>query len=90
LKQKEVERYHWGQPISLNRREGDLLLVSEAAKKLKMSPQTLRVALQEGKFPFGEAIVTTTAENSKVGKPRYTYYINEERLERYLRGEGIT
>jgi hypothetical protein len=48
------------------------------------------VALQEGKFPFGEAIVTTTAENSKVGRPRYTYYINEERLERYLRGEGIT
>jgi hypothetical protein len=54
------------------------MLVSEAAKKLGMNTQTLRLALQQRLFPFGEAI--KTSEN------RYTYYINEKRLERYLEG----
>jgi hypothetical protein len=65
------------------------LTVEEAAKKLGMSTRTLHIALQQKVFPFGEAIVTTTAENSKVGKDRYTYYINEERLEAYLRGKDL-
>ena len=55
------------------------MLVSEAAKKLHMNTQTLRLALQQGKFPFGEAI--------KTSEHRYTYYINEARLEKYLKGE---
>ncbi len=55
------------------------MLVSEAAKKLKMNTQTLRLALQQGKFPFGEAIKTSAK--------RYVYYINETRLEMYLKGE---
>ena len=55
-----------------------LMLVSDAAKKLGMNTQTLRLALQQRLFPFGEAI--KTSEN------RYTYYINEKRLERYLGG----
>ena len=54
------------------------MLVSDAAKKLGMNTQTLRLALQQRLFPFGEAI--KTSEN------RYTYYINEKRLERYLGG----
>lgn len=64
------------------------MLVSEAAKKLGMNPQTLRLGLQQGKFPFGTAILTTKAEDSDVGKDRYTYYINERMLENYL--EGVT
>lgn len=54
------------------------MLVSEAADKLDMNTQTLRLALQQGLFPFGVAI--KTSEN------RYTYYINPTRLERYLEG----
>ena len=62
------------------------MTVEEAAKKLGMRAQTLRLALQQGCFDFGRAIVTTKAENSKVGKDRYTYYINEVGLDEYLRG----
>lgn len=65
------------------------MLVEEAAKKLGMSTQTLRLALQQGVFSFGEAIKTTDAKNSKVGKDRWTYYINEQRLERYLKGDDL-
>lgn len=54
------------------------MLVSEAAKKLGLSTQTLRIALRQGKFDFGVAIKTT--EN------RYTYYINPAKLHRYLEG----
>lgn len=62
------------------------ILPQEAAKKLGMSTQTLRVGLQQGKFPFGTAIKTTDAEDSTVGKDRWTYYINAERLDQYLKG----
>lgn len=55
------------------------MLVSEAAKELKMNTQTLRLALQQDKFPFGKAIRTSPN--------RFTYFINEEALKRYLRGE---
>ena len=54
------------------------MLVSEAAEKLGMNTQTLRLALQQRLFPFGVAV--KTSEN------RYTYYINKTRLERYLEG----
>ena len=65
------------------------VLPSEAAEKLGMSTQTLRIGLQQGLFPFGEAIKTTSAENSKCGKDRWTYYINEERLNKYLEARDI-
>lgn len=52
--------------------------VIEAAKLLEMSPQTLRLALQQNKFMFGVAI--KTSEN------RYTYYINEKMLQNYVKG----
>ena len=54
------------------------MLVSEAAEKLGMNTQTLRLALQQRLFPFGVAV--KTSEN------RWTYYINKKRLERYLEG----
>lgn len=57
------------------------MLVSEAAKKMGMSTQTLRLGLRQRLFPFGEAILTSDQ--------RYTYYINEERLERYLKGDDL-
>ena len=57
------------------------LLVSEAAKKLHMNTQTLRLALQQRKFPFGEAI--KTSEN------RYVYVIFEDRLNLYLEGRDL-
>jgi hypothetical protein len=57
------------------------VLVSEAAKKLGMNTQTLRLALQQGLFPFGVAIQTS--------EYRYTYYINETRLEKYIAGKEV-
>ena len=54
------------------------MLVSQAAERLGMNTQTLRLALQQKLFPFGVAV--RTSEN------RYTYYINVKRLERYLEG----
>ena len=56
-----------------------LLLVSDAAKKLGMNTQTLRLALQQDKCPFGYAV--------KTSPKRFTYYINPERLEKYIMGE---
>lgn len=55
------------------------MLVSEAAKKLGMNVQTLRLALQQGLFDFGTAV--------KTSEKRFTYYICEKRLERYLNGQ---
>ena len=57
------------------------MLVEQAAKKLGINTQTLRLALQQGKFPFGEAIRTS--------EKRFVYYINEERLNKYLRGDDL-
>lgn len=54
------------------------MLVSEAAKKLGMNTQTLRLALQQKLFPFGVAV--------KTSEHRWTYYINRTRLEKYLEG----
>ena len=57
------------------------MLVSEAAKKLGMSTQTLRLGLRQRLFPFGEAILTS--------EKRYTYFISEERLDKYMKGEDL-
>lgn len=68
-------------PSSILKEGGLRLLVSEAAKKLGMNTQTLRLALQQNLFSFGVAV--HTSEN------RYTYYINEARLEKYLQGKDL-
>ncbi len=57
------------------------MLVSEAAKQLGMATQTLRLGLQQDKFPFGTAIRTS--------EKRFTYYVNEERLNKYMKGRDI-
>jgi hypothetical protein len=50
--------------------------VADAAKKLGMSAQGLRIAMQRGKFTyFGEAW-----KNDE----KWSYYINKNRLEEYL------
>lgn len=50
----------------------------EAAELLDCDPQFLRIALQQGRFSsFGVA----------VKMKRWTYYINKERLYKYMRGE---
>ena len=57
------------------------MLVSEAAKQLGMATQTLRLGLQQDKFPFGTAIRTS--------EKRFTYYVNEVRLKEYMKGRDI-
>lgn len=57
------------------------MLVSEAAKRLGMNTQTLRLALQQQLFPFGVAV--------KTSEHRYTYYVNPICLEKYMRGEYV-
>ena len=52
------------------------MTVEDAAKYIGMNPQTLRLALQQGLFPFGVAV--------KTSEKRYTYYICKQRLENYL------
>lgn len=61
--------------------EGIRMTVAEAAKKLEMSPMALRIAMRQGKFSFfGEAW-----KNDE----KWTYYINRNRLEQYLKAEGV-
>lgn len=55
------------------------MLVSEAAERLGMNTQTLRLALQQRLFPFGVAV--------KTSPNRYTYWICENRLLKYLEGK---
>lgn len=50
--------------------------IKEAATRLGIPEQCLRVGLQQDKFPFGHAI--KTSEN------RYTYYIHRGRLYEYI------
>lgn len=56
------------------------MLVSDAARLLGINTQTLRLALQQGLFDFGVAVLTS--------EKRYTYYINEVRLKAYLEGRN--
>ncbi|MFM1572610.1 hypothetical protein EQF93_02555 [Helcococcus ovis] len=52
--------------------------IKEASEKLNISEQALRLALQQGVFPFGVAV-----KHPK----NYEYYIYKIRLEKYLKGE---
>lgn len=57
------------------------MTISEASKKLNLSPQLLRVWLQQAgeNHPFGVAIGK--------GKKK-AYYINDERLKRWVEGSN--
>lgn len=52
--------------------------ISDVARLLGISPQSLRIGLQNGDLPFGSAIKTS-------GK--YTYLIYEKKLKEYLEME---
>lgn len=53
------------------------MTVEEAAKKLGVSAQFIRIGLQQGRLPYGEAVKAK----------RWIYHINPAALERYIKGE---
>jgi len=50
--------------------------VTEAAKLLGVSPMFVRIALREGKAPFGFAV--------RITGEQYTYHISPHKLKQYL------
>lgn len=54
------------------------LTVKEAASLMGVSEQFLRIGLQQGRFPFGTAVKTST---------RWTYYLNTTHFLRYIGAE---
>lgn len=57
------------------------ITVTEASEKLGLSALSLRCAMQQGKFKvFGEAFKNGDSQ-------KWTYYINRNRFEMYLKGE---
>ena len=54
------------------------LTISEAAAILGVTPQFLRLGLQQDRFPFGTAVKFR----------RWAYYINSERFCAYIRQQG--
>lgn len=54
------------------------MTIEEAAKRLGLPKQTLRLWIQSGKCIFGDVVIE--------GKKKNTYYISSERLEAYLKG----
>jgi hypothetical protein len=51
--------------------------VNVAAEIMNINPQTLRIGLQRGKFPFGVAIK----------RKRWVYWINTEAFIKYMKGQ---
>ena len=51
------------------------LTVTEAARIMDVDPQFLRLALQQGRFPFGVAVKC---------RKRYAYYVNKQKFESYI------
>ena len=49
--------------------------VNDVAERLGCAPQTIRLGLQRGEFPFGTAIKTSS---------KYTYVIYPEKLKEYV------
>lgn len=49
--------------------------VQDAAKRLKKSPEFVRMGLQQGKLPFGTAIKTSS---------KWSYHISEKLLNEYV------
>lgn len=52
-----------------------MISVTECARLLNTSPQTIRIGLQRGLFPFGTAVKTSS---------KYTYIIYKKKLEEYI------
>lgn len=49
--------------------------VEDAAKRLGVRPQFIRLGLQQERLPFGTAVKTSSV---------WTYYISEEALNKYI------
>lgn len=56
------------------------MTVAEAAKIMQVSQQYIRLGLQRGVFPFGNAVKTSS---------RWTYWISRLKFEKYMKGEGV-
>lgn len=61
-----------------------LMSPDEAAKLLRMSPQTIKLSLQRGDFPFGHAI----QGRGEAGRTRYSYIISRKAVENFLSGKS--
>ena len=48
------------------------LSINEAAKLMNVGSQFLRIGLQEGKFPFGWAVKTSTKWSYYISKSKFT------------------
>lgn len=59
------------------------LTIKEAARRLDIPPQALRVWIARGNCPFGEVL-----HEQKSRHGRKTYYVNEARLDAYLMKGG--
>lgn len=57
------------------------ITVAEAAKIMGIAPMCLRIALRQGKF--------TSFAQAWQNNDRWTYYINKERFEQYLKAKNI-
>lgn len=53
------------------------ITVAEAAKRMGVSQQFVRIGLQRGILPFGHAVKVSG---------RYTYYITERKFNEYAKG----
>ena len=58
------------------------ITIQQAAQRLDLTPQALREWIKRGTCGFGEVV-----HDMKSKHGRRTYYVNSERLERYLKGE---
>jgi hypothetical protein len=56
------------------------LTVEQAAARMGVTPQHLRIGLQQRRYPFGAAVRMSR---------RWSYYINSARFEKYMRGEEL-
>lgn len=54
--------------------------VREAALKMGKTPSFVRIALQQGRMPFGTAVKTSS---------KWSYYINPEQFNEYIGKDGI-
>jgi len=54
----------------------DKITIKKAAELMNCSEQFIRVALQQGKLPFGIAV--------KMSKHNYTYYINPHQFYSFI------
>lgn len=56
------------------------IAVTEAARRMGITPQALRIGLRSGRFPFGTAVKM---------ERRWVYYISRERFERWMSGTDL-